>query len=88
VRHLGERVLDSFNDHKADATTLVNLALGYEFRRFDTKLELLNVFDSKDHDIDYFYASRLPGEAAEGVEDQHYHPVEPRMVRVSVSYHF
>ena len=24
----------------------------------------------------------------EGVEDQHYHPVEPRMVRVSVSYRF
>jgi len=48
----------------------------------------LNIFDSKDHDIDYFYESRLPGEPAEGVEDLHYHPVEPRMVRVSVSYHF
>lgn len=67
---------------------LVFYSSEFEFRRFDTKLELLNVFDSKDHDIDYFYASRLPSEAAEGVEDQHYHPVEPRMVRVSVSYHF
>ena len=88
VRHLGERVLDSFNEHKANATTLVNFAVGYGFKHLDTKLELLNVFDSKDHDIDYFYSSRLPGEAAEGVEDLHYHPVEPRMVRVSVSYRF
>lgn len=88
IRYLGERVLDNFNEHKADDTTLVNLALGYKFDHFDTKLELLNLFDSQDHDIDYFYASRLPGEAAEGIEDQHYHPVEPRMIRVSVSYHF
>lgn len=88
LRYLGERVLDSFDEHKADATSLVNLALGYEIWGFDTKLELLNIFDSKDHDIDYFYESRLAGEPAEGVEDLHYHPVEPRMVRVSVSYHF
>ncbi|MDH1316536.1 TonB-dependent receptor [Shewanella xiamenensis] len=88
LRYLGERILDSFNEHKADDTTLVNLALGYQLSGFDTKLELLNIFDSKDHDIDYFYESRLAGEQAEGVEDLHYHPVEPRMVRVSVSYRF
>ena len=35
--------------------------------------------DSDDHDIDYFYASRLPGEPEEGIEDLHYHPVEPEM---------
>lgn len=88
LRYLGERILDSFDEHKADDTTLVNLALGYQLSGFDTKLELLNIFDSKDHDIDYFYESRLAGEPAEGVEDLHYHPVEPRMVRVSVSYRF
>ncbi|MEL4281245.1 TonB-dependent receptor [Shewanella mangrovisoli] len=88
LRYLGERILDSFDEHKADDTTLVNLALGYQISGFDTKLELLNIFDSKDHDIDYFYESRLAGEPAEGVEDLHYHPVEPRMVRVSVSYRF
>lgn len=88
LRHLGARVLDSFNEHKADSTTLVNFALGYAFSHVDTKLELLNVFDSQAHDIDYFYASRLAGEAAQGVEDLHYHPVEPRMLRVSVNYRF
>jgi len=46
-------------------------------------LEVLNALDSDDHDIDYFYASRLQGEPSEGVEDLHFHPVEPRTVRVT-----
>jgi len=48
-------------------------------------LEVLNALDSDDHDIDYFYASRLPGEPEDGIEDLHYHPVEPRNVRLTVS---
>ncbi len=35
--------------------------------------------------IDYFYASRLPGEPAAGVPDRHFHPVEPLAVRVTVA---
>jgi len=46
-------------------------------------MDLLNVFDSRDADITYFYASRLPGEPADGVEDRHLRAVEPRQVRVS-----
>lgn len=51
-------------------------------------VDLLNLFDAKDPDISYFYASRLPGEAAGGVEVRHIHPVEPRQVRVSMRYSF
>jgi hypothetical protein len=32
-----------------------------------------------------FYASRLTAEPAEGVEDVHFHPLEPRSVRASVT---
>ena len=39
-------------------------------------------------DIDYFYASRLPGEPAEGVEDIHTHPALPRTVRVGLQVGF
>jgi outer membrane receptor protein involved in Fe transport len=64
-------------------TSLVNWALGYQRReRFRVELEVLNLFDSKDPDISYYYGSRLPGEAASGVEDVHYHPVESRLVRL------
>jgi hypothetical protein len=49
---------------------------------------VFNLFDREVSDIDYFYASRLPGEPADGVEDRHFHPVEPRTVRASVTYNF
>ena len=49
---------------------------------------MLNLFDGTDHDIDYLYPSRLPGEADEGVEDLHFHPVEPRSLRVRLQASF
>ena len=45
------------------------------------RVDVLNLLDSDDDDITYFYASRLAGEPAEGVEDLHFHPIEPRTVR-------
>jgi hypothetical protein len=53
------------------------------------KADVLNLTDSDDHDIDYFYASRLAGEPS-GVDtdDIHYHVIEPRTVRLSVGYQF
>ena len=49
---------------------------------------MLNVLDSNDHDIDYYYASRLPGEPGGGEEDIHFHILEPRTVRGYVGYQF
>jgi hypothetical protein len=51
-------------------------------------LDVFNLFDRKANDIEYYYASRLPGEPAAGVEDRHFHPAEPRTVRLSVSLRF
>ena len=48
-------------------------------------LDVFNLFDRDDHDIDYFYVSRLPGEPPEGVDDRHFHPVESRAFRLSLS---
>jgi hypothetical protein len=36
-------------------------------------------------DIDYYYRSRLAGEPVAGVEDIHFHPVEPRRIRITLS---
>jgi outer membrane receptor protein involved in Fe transport len=51
-------------------------------------LDVFNLFDRKASDIDYYYRSRLPGEPAGGVEDVHFHPVEPRTFRISLSARF
>jgi hypothetical protein len=88
MRHFGARTLDSYDEHRSGTSTLFNAALGYKRGGWKVWLELLNLFDSKDHDIDYYYASRLQGEPAEGVEDIHFHPLEPRMVRGGVGYRF
>ncbi|HWH84211.1 MAG TPA: hypothetical protein VNU71_18435, partial [Burkholderiaceae bacterium] len=51
-------------------------------------LDVFNLFDKKASDIDYYYASRLKGEPAEGVSDIHFHPVEPRSLRLSLIANF
>lgn len=66
----------------------MNLGIGYRWRRTSIELDILNLLNSKDHDIDYFYASRLNGEPEGGIEDVHYHPVEPRTFRVKMDYRF
>jgi hypothetical protein len=46
-------------------------------------LEMLNVFNAKVSDVDYYYASQLRGESAP-VYDIHTHPAEPRMLRATL----
>ena len=73
---------------RSDPTTVVNLELGRRFgRRFSAALAIYNAFDSTDHDITYFYESRLPGEA-QSVEDRHFHPIEPRTLRLTLETRF
>lgn len=83
-RHFGAAPLIEDDSVRSDPTTLVNLEVGRRIgRRFSVALAAYNVFDSNDNDITYFYESRLPGEAAP-VEDRHFHPVEPRTLRMTV----
>ncbi len=88
LRHFGPRPLTADGRIEAAATTLLNLKAAYRFRRVSVALDVLNLTDSKDADVSYFYASRLPGEAAGGVEDVHFHPVIPRTARLSATVRF
>ena len=85
LRYFGERPLVEDGSVKSDSTTVLNLRAGYRWERLTLQLDALNLLDSDDHDIDYYYASRLPGEPAGGIEDLHYHVMEPRTLRFSVS---
>ena len=88
LRHFGKRTLDSFRDEESSPLTVVNFGSNYRIDQLTLGLNVLNLFDSDDHDIDYLYESRLAGEPAAGRLDQHFHPIEPRTVRVSVQYDF
>jgi outer membrane receptor protein involved in Fe transport len=84
-RRFGDAALIEDDSVRSDGTTLVNIEAGYRFgRRYRLSAAVHNVFDSRDNDITYFYESQLPGEAAP-VSDIHFHPVEPRTVRVTFS---
>jgi outer membrane receptor protein involved in Fe transport len=84
-RYFGPRPLIEDNSASSAATSLVNARVGYAFdKRFRLQLDAFNLFNRKDHDIDYFYASRLPGAPAAGVNDVHFHPVEPRSLRLTL----
>jgi hypothetical protein len=85
LRHLGAYPLIEDNSVRASATTLVNASIGVPVRGVRLTASVLNLLGSRGRDIQYYYASRLAGEPAGGVEDVHYHPVEPRQVRVGLS---
>ncbi|WP_428309430.1 TonB-dependent receptor [Hydrocarboniphaga sp.] len=89
LRHLGAGPLVEDNSKRSNSTTVVNAQVGYRFLdRYTANLQVLNLLDSHDHDITYYYESRLPGEPAEGVSDYHFHPVEPRSVRLTAGVAF
>lgn len=84
VRRLGPAPLVEDGSVMSNPSTLANALVRHRLGRVSLDLEVLNLFDSRDDDIEYFYASRLPGEPDEGVEDLHLHPFEPRTVRVGL----
>ncbi|ANO50830.1 TonB-dependent receptor [Woeseia oceani] len=88
VRHFSSYPLSEDSREESDGSTITSLAIGWRNETWKVQLDVLNVFDSNDHDIDYYYASRLPGEPADGIEDMHYKVFEPRQLRAYVEYRF
>ncbi|MAO40964.1 MAG: TonB-dependent receptor [Pseudohongiella sp.] len=88
MRYLGSAPLIEDNSVRTDPTTLVNAQLSTRLTdSISLDIELLNVLDSRDSDITYYYASRLPNEA-QAVEDIHFHPAEPRSLRATITARF
>lgn len=83
LRYLGEAPLLEDNSVRSDESLLLNAGIAYRRDAVELRLDVFNLSDSTDHDISYYYASRLPGEPAGGVEDLHFHPLEPRAARFS-----
>ncbi|MCG7990854.1 MAG: TonB-dependent receptor [Candidatus Thiodiazotropha lotti] len=89
LRYFGERPLNEDGSVESDASTIWNLRVGYRKKEWTFKADILNLTDSDDHDIDYYYASRLETEPTGiATEDIHYHVIEPRTYRVSLTYQF
>lgn len=87
LRHFGKRPLLADGSQKSEPTTMLNLHLVYEVDAWESGIDALNVLNSRDHDIDYYYESQLANEPVP-VPDLHYHPVEPTSLRFHLGRRF
>jgi len=83
-RYLGSGALIEDNSVRSNPSLTTNLRIGRKLtRNSELTLDVFNLFDRKVNDIEYFYESQLPGEAAP-VADKHVHAAEPRTVRLTL----
>ncbi|WP_374090073.1 TonB-dependent receptor domain-containing protein [Methylomicrobium lacus] len=89
LRYFGPRALIENNSERSKETVLLSANLGYQINKHLTlQAEVFNLLNRKDSAIDYFYTSRLPGEPGAGVDDSHFHPVEPIGFRLGFTANF
>lgn len=85
-RYFGPRPLIENDSIRSKETSIVNGQVGYRMTKtVRVTMEGFNLFDAEASAIDYYYTSRLAGEPDEGVEDIHFHPIEPRTFRLSLA---
>ncbi len=87
VRAFDRRPLDETGDIEGRTTLSVNGRVGYRTHDWEIAMDVLNILDRRDNDIEYYYESQLATELA-STNDIHFHPAEPRMVRLSATYRF
>ncbi len=88
LRWFGPRPLVADNSVRSKASATVNGRLAWKLAaRTTLELEGFNLANRQVSAIDYFYQSRLKGEASPH-EDIHFHPIESRSFRLSLNHAF
>ncbi|MET0964151.1 MAG: TonB-dependent receptor [Noviherbaspirillum sp.] len=90
LRYFGPRPLSEDNSVRSKSTTTLNGRIGYKINpKMRIELEGFNLADRRDSAIDYYYPSRLASEpAASATSDIHFHPVESRSFRLTLTTNF
>jgi outer membrane receptor protein involved in Fe transport len=89
ARYFGSRPLTEDDSVRSLSSLVFNARAGYKFDNgLRLQLDVLNLFDAKTNQIEYYYLSRLPGEPIGGVADRHVHPAEPLAVRLTLAGRF
>ena len=88
LRYFGPRALVADNSVRSQGTLTLNGRIGYRFSpKVKLELEGFNLTDRRDSAIDYAYTSQLKGEATP-VDGVHFHPIEPRSFRLTLTANF
>ncbi len=89
LRYFGARPLIEDNSVRSKSSLLAQAKVSWQpSPTWCLTLQAFNLTNRKAADIDYYYTSRLPGEPAEGVDDIHFHPLEPRNLRLGLTWRF
>jgi outer membrane receptor protein involved in Fe transport len=88
LRHLGPYPLLEDNSQRDKGSNVVNLRGARKFGALEVYAEALNLFDSRDKDIAYWYQSYIPSVDQAPVEGRLSRVVEPRTLRAGVKVHF
>src|SRR5882762_4496012 len=95
ARYFGPRPLVEDNSQRSQSSTIFSARASYKVdAKTSVNLDVFNLFNRKSNDIEYYYSSRLctnqvgttcndPVPQA-AINDIHFHPVEPRSVRLAV----
>ena len=88
LRHLGPSPLLEDNSIRDRGSTVVNVRAVKKWTHLEVYGDLLNVLNSRDKDVAYFYEAFVPGFDPAPVEGRLSRVVEPRTVRAGVTYRF
>jgi outer membrane receptor protein involved in Fe transport len=87
-RHLGPYPLIEDNSVRDKGSDVVNFRGAYKAGKIELYGEVLNILNSRDKDIAYYYESFIPGFDAAPVEDRLSRVVEPRTFRLGMKVRF
>src|SRR5437867_10280889 len=88
-RYFGPRPLIEDDSVRSQPSLIFNARAGYKFDNgLRLQLDVLNLFNARTNQIEYYYLSRLPGEPIGGVADRHVHPAELLAVRLTLAGRF
>jgi outer membrane receptor protein involved in Fe transport len=84
ARYFGPRPLIEDNSQRSQSSTIFSARASYQAgAKTSVNLDVFNLFNRKSNDIEYYYPSQLRNETSP-VDDLHFHPAEPRTVRLAV----
>lgn len=89
VRHLGPYPLVEDNSVRDKGSTVFNARAAWKGKKIEIYGEVLNIFDSRDKDIAYYYESYIPSFDADGpVDGRLSRVIEPRTFKIGARYTF
>src|SRR6267154_1531141 len=84
ARYFGPRPLIEDNSQRSQSSTIFSARASYKVdARTSVNLDVFNLFNRRSNDIEYYYPSQLRNETSP-VNDIHFHPAEPRTVRLAL----